>query len=49
MQPHSFLLEKMSQKESKKESDNYMGLRLRSRLCQFFIQKFHVVQYVDFM
>ena len=34
-------------KKRKKESDTWMDWYLRSRSCQFFIQKFHVLHYAD--
>ena len=34
-------------KKEKKESDTWMDWYLRSRSCQFFIQKFHVLHYAD--
>ena len=34
-------------KKEKKESDTWMNWYLRSRSCQFFIQKFHVLHYTD--
>ena len=34
-------------KERKKESDTWMDRYLRSRSCQFFIHKFHVLHYAD--
>ena len=30
-----------------KESDTWIDWYLRSRSCQFFIQKFHVLHYAD--
>ena len=56
MRLHGFLSEKMSQKNQKnktknqkkqKDSDTWMDWYLKSRSCQFFIQKFHVLRYAD--
>ena len=54
MQLHGFLSEKMSQKKEKEEkkkkkrkSDNWMDWYLRSRCCQFFIQKLHSLHCVN--
>ena len=38
---------KKEKKKRKKESDTWMDWYLRSRFCQFFIQKFHVLHYAD--
>ena len=34
---------KKKEKENKRKSDTWMDRYLRSRSCQFFIQKFHVL------
>ena len=38
---------KERKKERKKENDTWMDRYLRSRSCQFFIQKFRVLHYAD--
>ena len=38
---------KKKEKKRKKESDTWMDRYLRSRSCQFFIQKFHILHYAD--
>ena len=42
-----FCQKKCHKKKKDKESDTWMDLYLRSRSCQFFIQKFHVLDYTD--
>ena len=42
-----FSVRKNVTKKRQKESDTWMDWYLRSRSCQFFIQKFHVLHYAD--
>ena len=43
-----FPVEKNFTKKEKNKSDIWMDRYFRSRSCQFFIQKFHELQYADF-